>query len=57
MDLMHLNHRQAAALRRLRRRTWAVIALCLLFRFGDAALHAEGPADLPNHLFSSERYS
>lgn len=57
MDLMHLNHQQAAMLRRLRRRTWAIIALCLLFRVGDAALHAEGPADLPNHLFSSERLS
>jgi len=52
MNILHPNR-----LRRLRHRAWAAIGLCLLLRIGDAALHASGPADLPNHLFSSERPS
>jgi hypothetical protein len=55
MNLLHLNPRQALALRALRRRAWLAIALCLLLRLGSAALAADSPADIPAHLFSSER--
>lgn len=57
MNPFRLTPSQTSRLRRLRHRAWAAVALCLLVRVGDAAIHASGPADLPNHLFSSEKSS
>lgn len=39
-------------LTQLRRRAWAAIGLCLLFRVGDAALHAFPVT--PSHAFNPE---
>ena len=38
MTILSLSDRRASPLRRLRRRTWMLIALCLFARAADAAL-------------------
>lgn len=44
--IMPHSHMRPGVLRRVRRRTWAAIMLCLVCRFGDAALHAHTPDTL-----------
>jgi hypothetical protein len=55
MNLTHLSAHTVQRLQVLRRRAWIAIVLCLLLRLSDATLHARSPADIPNHLFSSEK--
>jgi hypothetical protein len=40
MAVFTLAHKTHAALARFRRRTWAVVGLCLVFQIGNVALHA-----------------
>ena len=44
-------------LARLRRRSWAAIGFCLLFRIGDAALHAQSTRETATEAVIEAAYT